>query len=271
MTARRNPAPLQAALLVAAIAWLVPLGIVILGALHPASGAFTLAPKGLTLSNFTEVIQSTNLPRLFLNSLIVTAVSTALVIAVSSLAAYGLVRHPFPGSQVVQFIILTGLMLAPAAVIVPLYTEIKDLGLLNNYLGLIGPYTALGLPVGLLLFRNAFTAIPSEIFDAARVDGSPTLRTFTRVAMPLALPTIATVAILQAVTSWNEYLMALLFMTDDSKQTVQLAFVSFTGQFSTQQEKQFAVMTLVMLPVVIAFVVSQRWLIRGLTGGSVNR
>jgi raffinose/stachyose/melibiose transport system permease protein len=268
---RLRQAPVYGALTVGAVAWLIPLGIVLLGALHPASGAFTLGFKGLTFDNFVEVIRSTGLPRLFLNSLIVTAVSTGLVLVVSSLAAYGLVRHPFPGSGVIQFIILTGLMLAPAAVIVPLYTEIKGLGLLNNYLALIGPYTALGLPVGVLLFRNAFTGIPTEIFDAARVDGAPTLRTYARVAMPLALPTIATVAILQAVTAWNEYLMALLFMTDDAKQTVQLAFVSFTGQFSTQQEKQFAVMTLVMLPVIVAFVISQRWLIRGLTGGSVNK
>lgn len=270
MTALRR-SPLYGGLVAGAIVWLVPLGIVVLGALQPASGAFSLGFDGLTLANFSSVIESTGLPTLFLNSVIVTVASMVLVVVFGSLAAYGLVRHPFPGSGVVQFVILTGLMLAPAAVIVPLYTEVRSLGLLNNLLGLIGPYAALGMPVAVLLFRNAFAALPGEIFDAARVDGSSALRTYGRVAMPLVLPTIATVAILQAVTAWNEYLLALLFMTDDAKQTVQLAFVSFTGQFSTQQEKQFAVMTLVMLPAIVAYVVSQRWLIRGLTGGAVNK
>jgi hypothetical protein len=117
------------------------------------------------------VWQETNLPRLLLNSVIVTASSTLLVLLFSSLAAFGLVQHSFVGARIVLLALLAGIMLPPAAIIVPLYSEIHSFGLLNNYLGLIGPYTALGLSVGILFFYNAFSAIPRHV-RAGRSTGS---------------------------------------------------------------------------------------------------
>src|SRR6185437_5612042 len=105
-----------------------------------------------------------------------------------------------------------GIMLAPASIIVPLYETILSFHLLNNYLGLIGPYSAFGMPIAVLLFRNAFLAIPSELAEAAVVDGASPLALYRRVWMPIVKPTIATVVILQILVAWNDYLIALLVM-----------------------------------------------------------
>jgi raffinose/stachyose/melibiose transport system permease protein len=253
--------------------WLLPLLIVVSGALHVRGQGepFSLVPRSFTLHNLADIWRGTLLWRYFVNSFVVSISSTAIVLVLSSLAAFGLTQHRFRGSGVLLFVLLSGIMLTPAAVIVPLYVTIKDFGLLNNYLGLIGPYSAFGLGLGVLLFRNAFLAVPGELAEAARVDGASALRIYRRVFMPLSLPVIAAVTILQFLFAWNEYLVAVLVMTKDEMQTVQLAPIAFATQYLQGQEKQFAVLTLVMVPVIAVFLAFQRWFIRGLTGGAVNK
>lgn len=265
-------ASLYCVLVAAAVVVLIPLSVVLSTALaKPGTGVAThLIPTSFTFHNIVSVIGPTHMPRLFLNSVAVSVASTVIVLAFSSLAAYGLVQHPFPGSRVVLILLLAGIMLAPATIIVPLYQTILRLGLLNNYFGLIGPYSAFGLPVGILLFRNAFLALPSELAEAARVDGASPLRIYLQVFLPLVRPTIATVAILQVLISWNDYLISLLVMTKTAFETVQLAYVSFAAQFLSQYEKQFAVLAIITVPVLIVFIVFQRQFVRGLTGGAVK-
>jgi raffinose/stachyose/melibiose transport system permease protein len=260
-------------LTIAAALWLLPLLIVVNGAVHVRGEGkpFSLVPDSFTLGNLGAIWQGTLLWRFFLNSLLIAYASTALVLVVSSLAAYGFVNHRFRGSEVLLFVLLSGIMLTPAAVIVPLYVTIHDLGLLNNYFGLIGPYTAFGLGIGVLHFRNSFLAVPRELAEAARVDGASPLRIYARVFVPLSRPVIATVTILQFLYAWNDYLLAVLVMTKEEMQTVQLAPIAFATQYLQGQEKQFAVLALVMLPVVALFLALQREFIRGLTGGAVNK
>jgi raffinose/stachyose/melibiose transport system permease protein len=253
--------------------WLLPLMIILSGAVHVrGEGApFSLVPDSFTLHNLADIWRGTLLWRYFVNSLIISVSSTAIVLVLSSLAAFGLTQHRFRGSGVLLFVLLSGIMLTPAAVIVPLYVTIKDFGLLNNYLGLIGPYSAFGLGLGVLLFRNSFLAVPGELAEAARVDGASALRIYRKVFLPLSLPVVAAVTILQFLFAWNEYLVAVLVMTKDEMQTVQLAPIAFATQYLQGQEKQFAVLTLVMVPVIVVFLAFQRWFIRGLTGGAVNK
>jgi raffinose/stachyose/melibiose transport system permease protein len=266
-------AVLYGLLTVAAALWLLPLLIVISGAVHVRGEGepFSLVPSSFTLDNVEAIWQGTLLWRFFLNSLLIATASTVIVLLVSSLAAYGFVNHRFPGSGVLLLVLLSGIMLTPAAVIVPLYVAIKDLGLLNNYFGLIGPYSAFGLGIGVLLFRNSFLSVPRELAEAARVDGASPMRIYARVFMPLSRPVIATVAILQFLYAWNDYLLAVLVMTKEEMQTVQLAPIAFATQYLQGQEKQFAVLALVMLPVIALFLALQREFIRGLTGGAVNK
>jgi ABC-type glycerol-3-phosphate transport system permease component len=263
---------LYVALILLAGAFLVPLVLIIATAVSPENGsvATTLVPRGLTFDNFNTVLHQANFGRLALNSVVATAASTAAVVLIASLAAFGLVEYPFPGSRLVLLFLLAGIMLAPAVVIAPLYQLVISLHLLNNYLGLIGPYTAFGLPVSILLFRNAFAAVPRELGEAATVDGASSFKIYWRVYMPISRPSIATVVILQVLLAWNDYLISLLVMTKSSMQTVQLAYTTYAGQFYNEYGKQFAVLTLVMLPVIVVFVAFQRQFIRGLTGGAVK-
>jgi ABC-type glycerol-3-phosphate transport system permease component len=272
-THRRLLAPAIAHLLAYGLAALVliPVALVVTTALSSGENvAAHVIPTSFTLDNVTAVFRETNLPRLFLNSVIVSLGSTLVVLIVSSLAAFGIAQYPFPGSRIVLLLLLSGIMLAPATLIVPLYNTIRSLGLLNSYLGLIGPYAAFGLPIGTLLFRNAFLALPRELSEAAVVDGASPFAIYARVFLPLTRPVIATVAILQLLLSWNDYLIALLVMTASSMQTVQLAYITFSTQFLTDYGKQFAVLALITVPVIVVFLIFQREFIRGLTGGAVK-
>jgi raffinose/stachyose/melibiose transport system permease protein len=262
---------LHAGLAFAALLFLVPVVIMLVTALQVSGhGGISFVPNSLTFDNFHDVWVETRLPRLLVNSAIVTIASTAIVLVCSSMAAYGFVQHSFWGARVAMLALLAGIMLPPAAIIVPLYAEIKSFGLLNNYLGLIGPYTALGISVGILFFRNAFSAIPRDIVRAAKVDGASSWTIYRRIFLPLSLPAIATVAILQTLFSWNEFLIALLVMTKENVETAQLAYITYAGLYSASFEKQFAVIALLTIPVLIVFIVFQRQFVRGLTSGAVK-
>jgi raffinose/stachyose/melibiose transport system permease protein len=262
---------LHVVLILLAAFFLVPVVVMIVTALQAGSGGgLTLVPHSLTFDNFRAVWEETDLPRMLLNSVIVTASSTILVLLFSSLAAFGIVQHPFVGVRMVLLALLAGIMLPPAAIIVPLYSEIHTFGLLNNYLGLIGPYTALGLSVGILFFYNAFSAIPRDIVRAAKVDGAPSWAIYLRIFLPLSLPAIATVAILQVLFSWNEFLIALLVMTKGNMETAQLAYITYAGLYSASFQKQFAVLALLTIPVLLVFIVFQRQFVRGLTSGAIK-
>jgi raffinose/stachyose/melibiose transport system permease protein len=262
---------LHSSLALGAVLFLVPVVIMLVTALQVTGrGGISFIPNSLTLDNFRDVWVETGLPRLLLNSVIVTIASTAIVLLCSSLAAYGFVQHSFAGARVTMLVLLAGIMLPPAAIIVPLYAEIKSFGLLNNYLGLIGPYTAIGISVGILFFRNAFTSIPRDIVRAAKVDGASSWTIYRRIFLPLSLPAIATVAILQTLFAWNEFLLALLIMTKESVETAQLAYITYAGLYSASFEKQFAVIALLTIPVLLVFIVFQRQFVRGLTSGAVK-
>jgi raffinose/stachyose/melibiose transport system permease protein len=263
---------LHAVMLLAAIVFLVPVAVLFVTALQVTGEArgINFVPQSFTLDNFRDVWVETRLPRLLVNSVIVSLASTTVVLLFSSMAAYGLTQHPFRGARVTMLALLAGIMLPPAAIIVPLYTEIRTFGLLNSYLGLIGPYTALGLSVGILFFRNAFSAVPRDVVRAAKVDGASSLTIYRRIFLPLSLPAIATVAILQMLFSWNEFLIALLVTTKESVQTVQLAYITYAGQYSASFEKQFAVIALLTIPVLAVFIVFQRQFVRGLTSGALK-
>ena len=262
---------LHLVLIALAAFFLIPVVVMIVTALQAAGhGGLSLVPHSLTFDNFRAVWQETGLPRLLLNSVIVTTASTVIVLFFSSLAAFGFAQHSFVGARIAMLALLAGIMLPPAAIIVPLYAEIHNFGLLNNYFGLIGPYTALGLSVGILFFRNAFSAIPREIVRAAKVDGAPPWTIYRRIFLPLSLPAVATVAILQVLFSWNEFLIALLVMTKEKTETAQLAYVTYAGLYSASFEKQFAVLALLTIPVLLVFLVFQRQFVRGLTSGAIK-
>ncbi len=230
----------------------------------------SLLPANPHWDNFSYVLQQTSLPTYFRNSAVITTLTVLLVVGCGALAGFGFSRLRFPGRNMLYIVFLCGLMVPVVVIVVPLFQMVRLFGLFNTYGALVGPYAALGLPLSVMIFRTFFDGMPGELEDAARLDGCSNWRIFLSVMAPLARPAMIAVAVLQAVTSWNEFLLALLFMTHDDMRTVPLAIIPFIGQFGNQTEYMFATLLLISVPPLILFVVLQRYFQMGLTAGSVK-
>ena len=260
------------ALLMAAFS-LFPLIIALGTALKPpgtATSDLGILPAHPSWSNFSYIFTETSLLTYVKNSVIVTTATTALVLAGASLAAYAFSRLTFFLKNVLYPLFLMGLMLPFVVVLVPLFHMEERLHLFNTYGALILPYVGFGLPFAILLLKNYFDSVPREMEEAALVDGASRLRTFLAIVLPMTTPALSTVAIFQAVGSWNEFLFALLFMTKDAMRTVPLAIVPFIGQFGNQTEYMFAMLLVITLPPVVLFVAMQRYFVSGLTAGAIK-
>ncbi|MDB5079332.1 MAG: hypothetical protein JWP00_1256 [Chloroflexi bacterium] len=259
-----------------AIIALFPFFWMIRTALAPATESFALKPKllpsSLTFENLTRVITSPNVPfiKYFQNSVVVSVATTLLVIVVGSWGAYALARLTFKGQRAFGSSLLLIQMFPGILLIIPLYVILAKLGLINNFVGLSVAYTTLNLPFVVWLLRGYFLSIPSEIEDAARIDGCTYFGVLWRVVLPLAAPGLAAVATLAFVNSWNEFLIAYVLINDDSQKVLSIGLASYVDQFTTDYSGLFAMATLTTLPVVIVFMVFQRYLVGGLTTGSVK-
>lgn len=230
----------------------------------------TVSLKGDGLGNYADVIAKEGLGRYLLNSAIVTSVTVVAVLTLASIAAFAFSKLRFRGRSVLYAILLSAMMMPVAAILVPLTDIQRFLGIANTYQGLILPYTALALPFALVLLKNAYDALPDQLLEAAVVDGAGPWRAFTKVLFPLTTPTLAMVGIWTFLNSWNEFLLALLFMSSPDMRTITVIPASFQLSFFVDVPKIFAALVLIQLPVVVLYSVFQRNFQRGLTAGAVK-
>ncbi len=228
------------------------------------SSPFSL-PASLRWSNFVEAWQ-TGLARYLLNSVLVTGVSVAAILVVSGLAAYALARSQFPGRNGFYVLLITGYAIPIHTVLVPLYEMLRAANALNSYAGLIGPYVAFGIPFSVLLLYSFFLDFPRELEEAARLDGCNELQLLVRVVAPLSLPGLSSVAIFQGVFIWNEFLLALILISDDGLKTLAFGLVSFQGQYASNWPLLLASVTMATLPVLLLYVALQRQFVNSLAG-----
>ena len=203
-----------------------------------------------------------------LNSVLVTGVSVALIIFVSGLAAYALARMKFTGRAAVYLLIVVGYAIPVHTVIVPLYGLLGSLGLLDSYPGLIGPYVAFGVPFSVLLLYGFFLEFPQELEDAAQLDGCNTFQLVRYIVAPVSLPALSSVAIFQGVFIWNEFLLALILISDKSKQTLPVGLATFRGEWASNWPVLLAGVSLATLPVLLLYAFLQRYFVNSLTGFS---
>lgn len=222
------------------------------------------------LDNYQMVLQSADMYRYFVNSTVVSLCSVVLTIIVVLLSAFGLSRLRIRGGTVVFYLLISGLMIPLASLIVPLTVELKNMGMLNTYWGLIGPFTAIGTPFGLLVIKGAMDNFPRELEEAAVLDGAAAWHVLWRVIVPVIRPSILVVAIWQFLYSWNEFFLSLVVMTDASMKTVPLLPLQFEGPFMTDPGALFAVLTLVSVVPMLVYAALQRWFVGGLMTGSVK-
>lgn len=230
-----------------------------------------LIPHQIDVLKFGKVWYVVDVPRLAVNSLIITIVTIVLVLLLGSMASYAFARINFVAREPLYFVFLLGLMIPGAAVIVPLYQLNVTYHLMNTYLAVIGPQVALSLPFSILLLRSFFQTLPREIEDAAFIDGASRFQVYWQILLPLTKPALTTVGIFVGLGAWNDFLFPLLYLTKTEMRTLPLgiiAFVTTLGQ--SQYEDQFALLVMMTLPVIIAFLFLQRYFVGGLTSGAVK-
>jgi len=231
-----------------------------------------LIPQTFTLDNYKYLLNMKD--NLFLkwvgNSLTIALLTTVLGVFFAATTAYALSRFNFPGKRLTGYSFFLAQMFPGAVLIVPLYNIVKNLGLLNSYTGLILAYITTALPFCVMMLKGYFDSIPIELEEAAKVDGLNTFQTFYRIVLPLALPGLAVTGFFAFITAWNEFLFALTFMNDQAAYTLPVGLRTFVFQFRTDWHFLSAGAILITLPVLLFFVVAQRWLISGLTAGGAK-
>ena len=262
-----------AALVVLAGIVLVPLIATALGGFK-GLGELHSNPIGLPhvwiWKNYWEVITSVLYWRVLGNSLLIALLTVFLTLVVSSMAAFTFAHLRFFGDRFLLNYLQLGLLFPAATAILPLFIKIRDLGLLNSYWGIILPQVAFSLAMGVLLLRNAFKQLPTELLDAAMMDGCGYFRYFFYVTLPLSGPILSTVSVIAFVSSWNNYLLPLVVLNSDSRYPWTLGLMAYQGQFSTSWQLVLAFITLTIVPAVLMFLIAQRYIVAGLTAGAVK-
>ena len=222
--------------------------------------------------NYPRAWVASNIGRLYWNSIYVSTVSMVVTVAVSALAGYGLGRIRFVGRGVVYGIVLVGLTIPLQIALIPLFINLRTLGLINTRLALIGPYTGFGLAFGTYIMKGFFEGLPRELEEAARLDGAGEFRIFARVMLPLTRPALATVAIFLFLQNWNEFLFALTFITEGRMRTLPTGiYALLSSEFYGNYPILAASLVLFSIPVLALYFVFQQQFIEGLTAGALKQ
>lgn len=261
-------------LVTSAVVTVFPLIMIGLMAFKTNNEIFT-DPTGLpTVWHFEHLAEAWvlgNFGTYYLNSIIVAVPTVLLVVICSNFAAYGLVFGRLKGTKVLLGLFLLGLIMPLQAIILPLFHNLGDASLLNSHYGLILAQTAVGIPFGIFLMRSFFLGLPSEIIEAARLDGALDLTVFTRVVLPLSAPPALTLATLQFMYSWNDFLLPLMILQDSSLRTVTLGlFFLQGGTYTLNYAMISAGVILTAVPIMFVFFMLQKQFISGATAGAVK-
>ena len=252
---------------------LIPLAATVLGGFKTL-GDLRLNPFGLpsewVIGNYWQILTEGNLWGFLWNSLIIAFFTVFLTLATGAMAAYVLAHIRFFGNRMLGSYFMVGLLFPAAVAILPLFIKIRDLGLLDTYTGVILPQVAFSLGFCILLLRTFFRQMPHELFEAALIDGCSYIRFFWHFTLPLSRPILATVGIFTLVQSWNNFLLPLVVINDDSQFTWPLGIMQFRGEYSTDWTLVLAFITLTLVPAVIFFLLTQRYIVAGLTGGALK-
>ncbi len=229
----------------------------------------------LHFENYRRAWVEAHFSNYFWSSVVVTSFTVMFTLILGSMAAYGLARFRFAGKTALQALFLAGLMVPLQLSVVPLFFQMRSLGLLNSLPGLIIVYTATGLPFAIFILTAFFLALPQSLYEAAVLDGCSDLRAFWSIMLPLARPGLITVAIFTGLGAWNEYFLAFLFLSGPSDTglgtlPLGLARISITSQFRSDWGVTFAALALVTLPALLFYSLLQKHIIKGISSGAVK-
>lgn len=261
-------------LLVGAFFWIIPFVFIVFTAFKSRADMIRtvawLPPKDLFWQNFIDAWRTGNFSTYGVNSLIITFTKVPIGIFVSALAAFAFSRLHFRYQKALFLIIIMGTMIPVQVALGPIFQIMLNAKLLSTYIGILLPYIAFGIPYYVFLFNNFFKGIPRELDEAALIDGCSKFGLFARIIIPLSLPILAAVFILDFVSTWNEFSIALVILQSGDSWTIPLGLQAFRGQFSTNYGALNASILLSIIPVVIVYLIFQRYFVSGLTAGAVK-
>ena len=231
----------------------------------------TLAlPKVFMWSNFSDAWKAANLGLAFGNSLLITGLSIAGVVFVSSLAAYPLSRVKSRLTNSFYMYFIAGIMIPFQLSMIPLYKLLKFLHLINTHQGVIMIFIAMTIPLSIFLYTGFLKGVPRELEDAALIDGCGPFGTFFKIIFPLMKPVTSSVIITNSLSIWNDFLVPLLFLQERTSRTIPMAIFTFTGQYNNNWSMIFSAILLGTLPLIITFLILQKHFIKGIVGGAVK-
>lgn len=251
-----------------------PVVTAILGSLRTTgefqSDPFGLPMNGIRWENYLGILQSESFWLSLRSSLIITAGVTSLNVVLASMLAFVFSRIEFFGRGLLFNVLSLGLLFPLVIAILPIFIQVRQLGLINSLVGVILPLVAFGLPGSVVILRGFFMSVPRELEDAAYIDGCTTFGFFRRILLPLARPSLTAVAVLQVIASWNEYFLPLLVLNDQTIWPLPLGISQFQGQFGTDWARVMAYVTLLIIPAILFYFVVEKYIVTGLTGGELK-
>jgi raffinose/stachyose/melibiose transport system permease protein len=272
--ARRNAAIARHGfLVVACLIVLVPIAYAVIASFKDVPEFFANPfglPENWRWQNYVRAWTEAKIAVTLPNSIIVTALSVVASTSLSGLVAYGISRRTRPFAMALYVLFVSGMLVPVQMIILPLFVFLKAVGLFGTVFTVVFPYTALGLPLGVLILTPLVAALPRDLSDAARVDGASELQIFWRVILPLMRPGLASVAILNGVWMWNEFFIPLILSVKSSTQTLPVGIMSFVGVYSTEWGLVFASVVVAAAPIVIAYLLMTRQFVAGLTAGALK-
>lgn len=268
-------------LFVLCLIFLIPLFLMILTSLKSMpeimASQFVWKPEQWLFSNYREAMEKGDWFVYFKNTFLVTVITVAISLVLNSMAGYGFARIPFRGRNTLFFFALTGMMVPQQITMIPVFINLKNFplvggndilghggsGMINTYAGLILPYIAGAF--GVFLCRQFYMNFPVSLDDAAKIDGCSRFMAYFRIYLPLSKPILATLAVLKASQTWNDYLCPLIMVNKDETMTVQLAVVAkFTTEYSIQWNLLMAATALIILPLLVLFIFTQKYFVEGI-------
>ncbi len=272
MRAPRGTLPVHAALLLGAVLALTPLVWMISASLMRPGEASRVPPPFLpsrpTLGNYLDLFTRLSLGRAAANSLLIAVTTTLGVLLLNSMAGYAFAKLRFPGRDRIFAVLMAALVVPAPVAMLPLFLMLRSAGLVNTYLGAALPGMA-GI-IGIFLIRQFARSIPDDLLDAARLEGAGEFRIYWTIVLPLLRPVLATLAIVTFLATWNDFVWPLVILTDESRYTLPVALAGLIGEHSADLELMMAGSVLTVLPVLLLFLLLQRYYIEGITLGGLK-
>ncbi|WP_167140577.1 carbohydrate ABC transporter permease [Diaminobutyricimonas sp. TR449] len=227
-----------------------------------------LIPSDPSLAAYEELFANTPFAQVVLNSLGLAITITLLQLLTSAMAAYAFSRLPFRGRNILFAVYLATMMVPIQVLIVPLFVQMRDLGLINTHLGVVLPTMASAF--GVFLLRQAMNAVPRELDEAATIDGAGHVRIFGTIVLPLIGPSLATLTVFAFMSSWNSFLWPLIILRDPELQTLPIALAGLQGQYTTQWDVMMAGSVISVLPMLAIYLVAQKYVVQGVASSGIK-